>query len=235
MMKHLKMLAWVSFKIAALFFITTIFNKAIANPTDSITSAPAIKKISIKPTLDFDQRFSYIRNKEVNIWGERVGLLINEKFKIGIGGYYLSDKLSGRKTINTESTQNYINRKLIFGTAYFEPFLYRKKIWELSIPFELGVGKSINKLYTISDNTYLGSRSKLFIPTGVGVSLSLKAPKIKHLVPLSWVGINFLAGYRYCLLGQTLNTNYNGAFWSVSGAIFIDKIYDQIKSKRKRK
>lgn len=196
------------------------------------------KKTSIKPTTDFDQRFSFIRNSEVNIWGQKVGILINEEWKVGIGGYFLKDKLQERRLFNPSFPNFYVNRNLYFGTAYFEPFLFRKSWWELSIPFEAGFGKTILTYYNVSNDVQFDTKTKYFFPTGVGLSLSLKLPTGKRFKPLRWVGINFLAGYRYDLVEHIYNTDYDGAFWSVSGAIFLDRMLDDYrgwKAKRNKK
>ncbi len=48
--------------------------------------------ISIKPTTDFDQRFYYTNGEKQNVWGYRVGVLVNDKYKLGLGGYYMNRK-----------------------------------------------------------------------------------------------------------------------------------------------
>jgi hypothetical protein len=194
--------------------------------------------LTCKPTTDFDQRFSFIRNQSVNIWGQRGGVLFNDELKVGLGAYYMDDTKmkSTRITSVTGIPQRYLTQSLIFGTAYIEPYILRRKYWELSVPFELGYGKSSSKFYETSDDAFVRSKSKDFLPAGAGLSLSFKLPALPHFKPLSWVGINFLAGYRYCLLENVFKTDYDGAFWSISGAIFLDRASDDIKAwKLKRK
>ena len=198
------------------------------------------KTRSIKPAFDFDQRFSFIRKAPVNIWGGRAGILVNEKFKVGMGAYFLNDKL---KSIAVDSVtgepKTYAHRNLYFGTVYFEPFLFRKKYWELSIPIEAGFGKSIFKVYETATNNYMGEVVKYFFPTGAGLSLSLKLPAFFGWKPFRWIGINGLIGYRYDLYEKYYQTNYDGMYWSISGAIFLDRVSDDIhywkEQKRKRK
>ncbi|HXC03520.1 MAG TPA: hypothetical protein VNZ86_02135 [Bacteroidia bacterium] len=191
-----------------------------------------------KPTTDFDQRFSFIHNQSVNIWGQRGGVLINDEWKTGIGVYYMNDtKMLSRQIAATGgAARHYLTQSLLFGTGYIEPFLLRKKYWELSVPVEFGYGQSAAKIYQSSDDAFVRSTSRVFLPAGAGLSLSLKLPALPHFKPLSWVGINFLAGYRYCLLQNSYKTDYDGAFWSISGAIFLDRVSDDWKLwKRNRK
>jgi hypothetical protein len=198
----------------------------------------AHRKTTVKPTTDFDQRFSFIRNQSVNIWGQRGGVLLNEEWKVGVGVYYMNDtKMLSRQIVSAGGIpSHYLTQSLIFGTGYFEPFLLRKKYWELSVPIELGYGKASSKVYETADDVIIRTNSKVFLPTGAGLSLSLKLPSLTHFKPLGWVGINFLAGYRYCLLENIYKTDYDGAFWSVSGAVFLDKVFDDVRSwKRSRR
>ncbi|HET6992473.1 MAG TPA: hypothetical protein VFJ43_14155 [Bacteroidia bacterium] len=192
------------------------------------------KKNTYKPAFDFDQRFSFIKNREVNIWGARAGILVNEKFKVGIGTYFSKGKLESY-SVDTGTYNG--KRNLYFGTVYFEPFIFRFKFVEFSVPFELGAGKSVFRVYNNESGEQVGRIANYFIPTGAGLSLSFKLPPIGRFKPTRWFGINFLAGYRYCAFqGQLENifphrfeTDYNGLFWSVSGAIFLDRFSDDYK------
>jgi len=208
------------------FFLLT-YNCAFSQTTDSVSAHH--KKISLKPTTDFDQRFSFITDSKVNIWGQKVGVLINEQFKVGIGGYFLKDKLKGSKLYNSNTPDFYVNRNLRFGTVYIEPFLFRKNYWELSIPFEIGLGETFLKDYNLETNELIASRTKYFFPTGAGLSLSLKLPVGHRYKPFRWFGINFLAGYRYDLMEHFYNTDYDGLFWSISGAVFLDRVFDDYR------
>lgn len=183
-------------------------------------------KTTLKPAFDFDQRFSFIRKKKVNIWGVRAGILVNEKFKVGMGIYFLNDHL---KSVDVDSGGSPLysgHRDLFFGTFYYEPFIFRRKYVELSVPIEAGFGKSVFRVYDNSTNELLHTTNSDFLPTGAGLSLSFKLPPIGKFKPTRWFGLNFLVGYRYCFLENIFHTDYNGMYWSVSGAIFLDRFSD---------
>lgn len=187
------------------------------------------RRVSLKPAFDFDQRFSFIRGAQVNIWGERAGVLINDKFKAGIGGYWLAQKLKSVALLDPYGNPlYYARRNLYFGTAYIEPFLLRRRIFEISVPFELGYGESFFKSYDSHTNVLVASHQKPFIPLGASLSFSFKCPRIGGWRPPSWFGINFLAGYRYCVLENEFKTDFDGLFWSISGAIFLDRFSDDL-------
>jgi hypothetical protein len=224
-----------------LFFLFICIQASLAVSASSVCGQDSLKPVkdstnvckrhaTIKPTTDFDQRFSFIRNYSVNIWGQRGGILLNDEWKFGLGAYYMNDT-----RMNSRSTSRYLKQNLIFGTAYVEPFLIRKKYWELSVPFELGYGKAGSSTYASDNDELIHTRTKDFIPTGAGLSLSLKFPPIGRFKPTSWVGVNFLAGYRYCLLENVFKTDYDGAFWSISGALFLDRIFDDMRARKNKK
>ncbi|MFI5150086.1 MAG: hypothetical protein ACHQRM_10160 [Bacteroidia bacterium] len=199
------------------------------------TSGLRLNHLILKPAFDFDQRFSFIRGASVNIWGERAGVLVNDKFKCGIGGYYMDQNLKYAIVDQNGMPLYYAHRNLYFGTCYIEPFLLRRKYWELSIPIELGFGYSIFKSYDSYTNIQLANLRKIFIPAGMGLSFSLKLPTCWGWRPPRWFGINFLAGYRYCILENEFQTDYNGLFWSISGTIFLDRFVDDLHYWKQKK
>jgi hypothetical protein len=190
---------------------------------------------SIKPSFDIDQRFSFIYNTPVNIWGARIGLLFNESFKAGFGAYFLSNRLKSKTLDPTTGTPFYFaQRDVYFGTFYLEPFLMRREYWELSVPVEIGFGQSYFKVYN-GNNLFLGQEIKYFFPTGAGLSLSLKMPAFFGCRPFRWIGINGLVGYRYRLLASAFKTDYDGSFWSISATIFFDRVFDDVRYWKKKK
>jgi hypothetical protein len=225
-----------------ILFLSCIFISLQLFSQDSLSVIPA-RKNTCKPAFDFDQRFSFITKREVNIWGVRAGLLVNEKFKVGIGTYYSNGKLESYTIDSTGSTSYNGKRNLYFGTVYFEPFIFRFRFIEFSVPFELGAGKSVFRVYNDINGNQVSRIANYFIPTGAGLSLSLKLPPIGRFKPTRWFGINFLAGYRYCafqgklenIFPHRFETDYNGLFWSVSGAIFLDRFSDDCKEWHKKR
>lgn len=201
-------------------------------------SIPRQKLIySIKPSFDIDQRFSFIHDSPVNIWGARLGLLFNERFKAGFGAYFLSNSLRYKNLDQNGNPFYFAKRDVYFGTVFVEPFLLRKEYWELSLPFEIGYGYSYFKIYN-GNNIFLGEDVKSFFPAGIGLSLSLKMPAFFGFRPFRWIGLNGLLGYRHSLLASAFKTDYDGLFWSVSATVFFDRVFDDIhywKAKRKER
>jgi len=197
------------------------------------------KEHSFKPTTDLDQRFYYPTGGVQNVWGYRLGVLINEKYKLGIGGYYMDEKNEAESTqsANIIRGSGTINnrRQLYLGTVYYEPYLLRRNLWEMSLVFETGYGRTTS--YLLDDkNTALTSKSNnLLIPAGAGLSLNLKLPPLLHVRAFRWFGINAIAGYRKIVYSEDKTLQYDGAYWSLSGALFLDRILDDYHAYKKRR
>jgi hypothetical protein len=69
----------------------------------------------------------------------------------------------------------------------------------------------------------------------MGVSLNFKMPDIKHLHLLTYIGINFMLGLRKTVFETDLKYNYDGWYWSIGSAVFIDKIFSDAKERKRKK
>lgn len=205
--------------LATLFF-TLFLTQGIKAQFRQDTLRP---KHILQPALDFDQRFSFIKNTPVNIWGYRIGVMVHQKYKVGVGGYFLNDRVDSKHTDTLGTPYFTYDRKLYFITGYYEPFLIRRRYWESSVVAEIGIGKNEETLLHTTDNYQLHEPNKYFIPAGLGLSLNLKCPVIFGFTPTSWFGLNFLLGYRKSLFEKELKTPYDGMFWSIGTAVFLDK------------
>ena len=208
------------------------------------------QKHSIKPTGDFDQRFSFIgnNNKDVNIWGYRIGLLVNDRFKVGIGGYtfkanFDAKRDSVRLRTRTVTSISQVSQTIYFGTMYLEPYLIRRRRWEMSLLVELGYGTATidstnsNKVYVgrnITTNSTTNTIKEPFVPIGMGLSFNLIIPDKKGWHFLTYFGLNAIVGMRTVILDSDFKQNYDGFFYSLGTAIYIDRIFTDISGKRKK-
>ncbi len=194
------------------------------------------KKLVIKPNTDFDQRFSFVEKQDVNIWGYRIGVVVNDKYKTGIGGYFFNQYTNGVRLDADGNPLNKLHKRLYFGTVYYEPYLFKKELVEMSMVFELGYGKAIlDSTNKIRQNIIEKEEKQTFIPAGVGVSFNFKAPEIKGLHFLTYVGINTMIGLRKTIFETDLKYNYDGWYWSIGGAFFVDKVFADMKARKQQK
>ena len=192
---------------------------------------------SIKPTTDFDQRFYYTAGETQNVWGYRAGVLINDRYKLGIGGYYMNKTVDigmPSTTFTRTATAPYtLHKKLYLGTIYYEPYLLRRNLWETSLVFETGYGRTVHYNIDKTNNTATEQNNALMIPAGAGLSINLKLPPLFHLQCFRWIGINAMGGYRTAIYQQDKQYNYNGAYWSLSGAVFLDRMFEDFYTWKK--
>ena len=113
----------------------------------------------------------------------------------------------------------------------------------MSLVFELGYGNAVlqrdrlvaqaNATGTGVDTVYVSRTVRQdFVPAGMGISFNFKIPDVKGAKFLSYIGINAMAGYRKILFNTDIRENYDGWYWSIGSAIFIDKIFSDIKKRR---
>lgn len=216
-----------------------------------ISTEPSVAgKRTIKPTAGLDIRFSTLRdhNQEsanVRIRGLRAGVIVETRkaYKAGLGYYFLNTRTDNLRTQPNNPglacTDCHATRKLDFGTAYFEPFWLRRQYWLASTPLEIGYGRATERYYDTAAEIRQTSRSGGFVPVGLGVSVILKPPAIRHFRPLRWFGLNAVAGYRYVLEGKDLAADYDGVFYTVRLAFFLDRFTDDAldwhKARKKRR
>ncbi|MDI9366339.1 MAG: hypothetical protein QM541_15385 [Flavobacterium sp.] len=237
----MKQLRYTVLLMFALVVMLCVCN--IATAQDTATALVPLKKLklSLKPTTDFDQRFSFINKEDVNIWGYRVGVIVNDKFKVGIGGYFLNQDTTIVRTDRFGNPTSKLQRKLYFGTVYYEPYLFRKPLVEMSLVFEIGYGKAVLDSANSKRNgnrppTIVSVEDKQdFVPAGAGISFNFKVPDIKGLHFLTYVGINAMTGLRKTIFESDLKNNFDGWYWSIGGAIFLDKLLADMKAKKAHK
>ncbi len=209
---------------------------SVIRSTKDSFPVPRKKVLSLKPTGDFDQRFSFIENMGVSIWGYRVGALVNDAYKVGIGGYFLKQELESTNIDESGVPINRLSKRVYFGTIYYEPFLFRKKRWEMSMVFELGYGQAIfDSTNKISSHLIYKKEKQDFVPAGIGYSANFIIPDFKGFHFLTYLGLNGMIGLRKAIFKSDLKSNFDGWYWSIGSAIFIDKIFADITGKSKKK
>lgn len=200
-------------------------------------SGIAIKpRHSFKPITDFDQRFCYIENVSVSVWGYRIGVLVNDKYKLGLGGYFFNQQKNIAPVVKTDPAEKSLSRHAVYGTIYYEPYLIRKKHWELSTILEAGWGKVYTDSLSKTNESITATASKQkMVPVGVGLSAYLLMPEIKGMHFLTYFGLNGMIGVKKSLGASANTVPMDGLYWSISSAIFIDRIFSDIKNGKKKR
>lgn len=220
--------------VAKLFALTLLLLTQHLLGADSLS---VWKRNNMKVAFDVDQRFTRInKQNNINIWGFRTGVFIKDAYKTGLGMYW--SNFAFKQTIDLQGFSGLTQQQQVrFGTIYYEPFLIRKEIWELSAMGEIGFGNSFYSYFTSNGSLVFSSAPQRIFPLGVGLSFSVKCPPIGGFVPTRWLALNFIGGYRHNLNNLVdFRGAFDGAFYSVGVTFLMDRFQDDFKSwKQKRK
>lgn len=238
-------------------------NVSVEKPTRLPAGSPspdsARNRVSHPSSLTFtastDQRFFFFndtrndngRRTPVSVYGLRAGFLfpfrrprstnpggMRAAFKAGIGFYFVDQTLNRPGLL--PATSEAVTRHLRMATAFFEPYLYRKKAIEISLPIEVGYGHSRYERSTDKPRENELARG-VFLPAGVGVSASYQFPNLRWFRPFHWFGFNVLTGYRFVLKKDVpaSQINYSGLYISVGPSFFLENLTTDIKQWRKKR
>lgn len=233
---------------------TNLTTNAGGSPDSTTTRVDNPKSLTFSASTD--QRFFFFEDTRndngkrvpVSVYGVRAGFLFPTKrrheagglraaFKTGVGFYFINQTLDRPGLL--PNTSEAITRRLRILTGYFEPYLYRKKAIEVSLPMEIGYGHSRYNIAT--DKSPEGEEARgVFIPAGVGVSASYQFPALFGIRPIHWFGFNILTGYRFILKKDIpeSNINYSGLYLSIGPSFYLENLTSDFKywgQKRKQK
>lgn len=224
-------------------------------PPDSVRVSVARPR-SLTFTASTDQRFFFFndtrndngRRTPVSVYGVRSGFLfpfrrrpgnadaggLRAAFKAGVGFYFVNQRINRPGLL--PATNEAVTRHLRIVTAFFEPYLFRKKAVEISLPIEIGYGHS---RYERSNDRSAGNEivRGVFLPAGVGVSASYQFPNLRWFRPFHWFGFNVLTGYRFIFKRDVpvSQVNYSGFYVSVGPSFFLENLTADIKRWRKNR
>lgn len=221
--------------------------------SDSARS-PVDRPKSLTFTASTDQRFYFFndtrnadgRRVPVSVYGVRAGFLfpirhprngngggLRAAFKAGAGFYFVNQTLDQPGLL--PATQVAVTRHLRVVTAFFEPYLFRKKAVEISLPIELGYGHS--RYERSNDRSPENEVARgVFVPAGIGVAASYQFPALRWFRPLHWFGFNVLTGYRFTLKKDipASQINYSGLYVSVGPSFFLENLTADLKYWRRK-
>jgi hypothetical protein len=184
------------------------------------------------PSLAIDNRDSFVQASAVRIIGVNVGVMPRGKrYRLGLGAYTLRRSYADLYTYSGKGKNRKLKDTLTpsLSLTYFTPnFAYtffHHRLIELSVPVDVGLGRS---RYTVTDqNGSVTTDSRgLFIPAEVGLGVLLK--------PTRWVGISGAAGYRVSLKAIDYKEDFNGWYYSYRLNLFVGAIWHDYRAHRQR-
>ena len=213
-------------------------SKVFAQVADSVIVSHSD---SLRPKLgiaiNWDARSSFVADRQVNIWGVNTGIVVGRKRnQITVGYYWMNLNSSLRLLDLRKQTAKRVNLDyytktdlFFFSLMYWKNFVNNKR-WRISLPIEVGIGATKNQGISLLDEIQVWKRKDYFMPVQAGLYIGWKATR--------WVGLGIQGGYRYALVEQNVEKNYNGLYFSIGAELspkIITDTYRWIFKKKKRK
>lgn len=177
-----------------------------------------------------DTRNSFINNSRAKIFGIKGGVSYGNRVQFGIGYNQLYppatafDKTLYFINIYGQSSPVIAKLRMYYISVYAEYAFYQTKHWELSMPLQIGVGKSYYK-YELQGVRTKSDESLNFIYEPA-VSVEYKIVK--------WVGIGADIGYRFMITSDShLNKNFTSPTYAFKLMIYYGEILKSIFPKSK--
>jgi hypothetical protein len=189
-------------------------------------SAYIFRPKKLKVLLSLDQRNTFLETKTANntpvfLRGVKMGLIIYERHKTGLGFYSLANnkrhisRVDG-KPVDIDFTFSYV-------TLFYEYYFIHTRRWDLGIPFDIGAGE-----YQAIDPTE--HLEGVVFPIGTAVDV--------HYKPIRWLSINAMGGYRQVINNYT-EINLSNWFYSWGFSINTRNVYEDsryyLKKRKYRK
>ncbi len=185
-----------------------------------------------KPTIfaKFDSRNSFISNSRAKILGVKLGLNYGNRLHIGIGynqlyppatdfnkQVYYKNSLGLRDSVTARLRLYYI-------AVYMEYVFYQTNHWSLSMPLQLGIGKTYYK-YELYGLKRVREENLNFIYEPA-VSINYKIVK--------WFGLGADMGFRFMVTGdRKLNQKFNAPTYAFKILIYYSEIYRTLFPKKR--
>jgi hypothetical protein len=189
-------------------------------------STEIVQRGIIRPQVRLDNRVTLHKGQSLTMNGIDAGVLLNEKLRLTLGFYHLSDHLNAYSTVIDGAEVRRIMKLnyISFNTEYF--YLSTRFI-SLGLPLDFGLGATELSYQNTSSNEVFGRESGLVLLTDFGLSAIFK--------PIRWIGVKGVAGYRKMLINPVKGFNFDGFFMSIGLNLDLREIIKDISLYRLKK
>lgn len=194
-----------------LFFCLIIHAGTKAQMMDSIANSFSFKP---RPVFKFNARNSFIASRTARINGFQLGANFNNTVEVGAGYNWLqSNKYDARPV---PQGVEIFELKFQFISAYFDYTFHKSKRWQLSIPLQLGVGKSYFGAIQINPGERHSEDWIVLYEPGMTAEFR----------PIRFVGIGMGMGYRLMLKNnKAIDQGFTSPIYLLKGLIYLGEIF----------
>jgi len=184
------------------------------------------------PSVSLDNRNPVDATAAVRVIGLNVGLMRRgAPYRIGLTAYTLRRDYNDFYTYRGRGKNKKIKDtyspqlELLYFTPNFTYTFLRHRFIELSLPVDVGVGRS-NYTVTNEKGTVIQEQRGAFVPAELGLGVLLK--------PTRWVGLSGGFGYRRSLTRMEYEDDFNGWYYSYRLVLFIGPIWHDFRAYLRR-
>jgi hypothetical protein len=187
------------------------------NLSDSLRMVFKQKK---SPSFKFDTRNSFITGSTAKVYGIKAGISFGKRFSAGLGYNFIGTELTEELVLPNKSIVS-ADIRMNYLAPFVEYSFYQKGPWEVSVPIQLGVGKSFLR-YEYNNQKVVTSRNTVMIYEP-GMTFEYKILKL--------IGVGAGFGYRIMLKN---NREIEQQFTSPVYALRLRLIFDELYGRYKR-
>jgi hypothetical protein len=229
------------YKASIILYLCTVLKRLAI----SLLFLSLISVIRAQPTLDtikdclkkkpqvfakLDGRNSFIENSRAKIFGLKLGISYGKRVHFGLGYNQLYPPASAfdKKIYFADSWGELYpitaHLHMYYISAYAEYTFYQTKHWELSMPLQIGIGKSYYN-YLFLGKTIKTDETFNFIYEPA-VSIQYKFVK--------WFGVGADVGYRFMLTNDRhLNRSFTSPTYAFKFLVYYGEIFKSVFPKSK--
>ena len=176
--------------------------------------------------LQLDPFYSFVENRGANLFGVKAGLEFGRKYRFGLGYYVLKSDIIELKQLTPDQAKEAPNDtvkaqlRMRYVPICFEYIFYNKENWQVSLPIDLGFGRTY---FTYFDKKGDTKRLKdhAVILTDVVVMGQYKI--------LKWVAVGAGIGYRKVLLDNpAVDRKFDSPLYTIRFKLFLSEIYKSV-------
>lgn len=210
------------FRYKLLFLFSVIPFFIIAQPTlDTIRWS-----FAQRPHLfaKFDTRDSFIENSRAKIFGFKAGLNFGKRVHVGLGYNQLFPPAKNFDTQyyytqNSKKDSVTARLRMYYVSAHIEYIFYQTKHWELSMPLQIGVGKTYYVYMLFNEKHQFQENWNFIYEPAVSVEYKI----------IKWIGLGVDAGYRFVITAdRKINQKFNAPFYAFKLLIYYNEIFKSI-------
>ena len=187
------------------------------NLSDSLRHVFKQKK---SPSFKFETRNSFITGNTAKVYGIKLGVSFGKRFSVGLGYNFIGTELReeyvlpDKSIVEADIRMNYI-------APYAEYSFYQKGPWEVSVPIQMGVGKSFLCYEQAGEHIVTNRNSVVIYEPGMTFEYKI----------LKLIGVGAGFGYRIMLRN---NRAIDQQFTSPVYALRLRLIFDELHGRYKR-